>query len=92
MAKKHLALRRGPIILAQENRLGYSVDEPVEIEAQEDGYVNISIPEQDMAPYPHMIEAEVPLRNGTKMRVTDYASAGKLWTEESKMAAWILTK
>ena len=22
--------------------------------------------------------------------VTDYASAGKLWTEESKMAAWML--
>ena len=24
--------------------------------------------------------------------VTDYASAGKLWTEESKMAVWLLTK
>ena len=27
-----------------------------------------------------------------EMHVTDYASAGKLWTEESKMAAWMLTK
>ena len=26
------------------------------------------------------------------MTVTDYASAGKLWTEESKMAVWMLTE
>lgn len=92
IAKNHLALRRGPIILAQENRLGYSVDEPVDIAVEPDGYVLVTIPEKEIAPYQHLLEVEVPLTNGEKMHVTDYASAGKLWTEESKMAAWMLIK
>lgn len=90
IAKNHLALRRGPIILAQENRLGYSVDEPVDIQVEQDGYVLVTVPETEIAPYEHMLELEVPLTDGAKMHVTDYASAGKLWTEESKMAAWML--
>lgn len=90
IAKNHVALRRGPIILAQENRLGYSVDVPVSINVNDEGYVDVEIPEKDITPYEHIIEVQVPLKNGTKMTVTDYASAGKLWTEESKMAAWIL--
>lgn len=92
IAKNHIALRRGPIILAQENRLGYSVDEPVDIKVEADGYVKVTMPEKEIAPYKHILEVEVPLTDGTKMHVTDYASAGKLWSEESKMAAWILTK
>jgi hypothetical protein len=39
-----------------------------------------------------MIEVAVPLADGGFMHMTDYASAGKLWTEESKMAAWILVQ
>ena len=31
IAKNHIALRRGPVILAQENRLGYSVDDPLSV-------------------------------------------------------------
>jgi hypothetical protein len=91
IAKNHIALRRGPIILAQENRLGYSVDTPVEIQI-ENGYVETQIPDKKIAPYENLIEVEVPLKNGEKMHLTDYASAGKLWTQESKMAAWILVK
>ena len=92
MAKYHLALRRGPIVLAQENRLGYCVDEPVDILVGEDGYVDVTFPENPIAPYENILELEVPLTDGTRMRVTDYASAGKLYNEESKMAAWMLTK
>ena len=92
LAKQHLALRRGPIVLAQENRLGYSVDEPVDILVGEDGYVDVTFPEKEIAPYENILEVEVPLTDGSKMHVTDYASAGKLWTEESKMAAWMLVK
>ena len=92
IAKNHLALRRGPIVLAQENRLGYSVDEPVDIKVEADGYVLTAVPKQEIAPYEHLLELEVPLTDGNAMHVTDYASAGKLWTEESKMAAWMLVK
>lgn len=92
MAKKHIALRRGPIILAMENRLGKSVDEPVEILVDNDGYVAAEFPETDIAPYEHILEMKVPQTDGSYITLTDYASAGKLWTEESKMAAWLLTK
>lgn len=92
IAKNHIALRRGPVILAQENRLGYSVDSPVTVKVNDDGYVDVTFPENEVAPYDHLIEVSVPLDDGTMMHVTDYSSAGKLWTEESKMAAWILTK
>ncbi len=54
--------------------------------------MDVEFPESDIAPYEHIIEVLVPLADGTKMTVTDYASAGKLWTDESKMAAWMLTK
>lgn len=88
---KHIALRRGPLILAQEARLGYNVDDPVNIAINKDGYVDVEEPDKDIAPYKHIVEVCVPLANGKQMRVTDYSSAGKLWTEESKMAAWMLT-
>lgn len=91
LAKNHVALQRGPLILAQENRLGYNVDEPVSI-AVKDGYVEVEFPDKEIAPYDNMIELKVPCTDGTWFHVTDYASAGKLWNEESKMAAWILTK
>ena len=92
LAKKHIALRRGPLVLAQENRLGYSVDTPISVKINDDGYVDVTFPEKDIAPYEHIIEVCVPLDDGTQMHVTDYASAGKLWSNESKMAAWMLTK
>ena len=91
IAHKHIAVRRGPIMLAQENRLGYSVDDPIDVLVNPDGTVDVKFPESDIAPYPHIIEMELPLENGEFIRVTDYASAGKLWTEESKMAVWMLT-
>ena len=91
IAHRHIALRRGPVMLAQENRLGYSVDEPVDIAVNPDGYVDAELAE-GLAPYKCILEAKVPLTNGKMMLVTDYASAGKLWNEESKMAVWMLTK
>ena len=91
IAHRHIALRRGPIILAQENRLGYSVDDPVAVAVNGDGTVDAVLSAQPVAPYPHIVELSVPLQDGSFMEVTDYASAGKLWTEESKMAAWMLT-
>jgi hypothetical protein len=92
IAHRHIALRRGPVMLAQENRLGYSVDEPVSILVNADKTVDVVLPDTDIAPYPHMVEAQVPLVDGGYMTVTDYASAGKLWTEESKMAVWMLSE
>jgi DUF1680 family protein len=91
IAHKHVALRRGPVMLAQENRLGYSVDEPVDIAIGEDGYVVAEKCEKEIA-YKSILKLDIPLKDGTRMTVTDYASAGKTFNEESKMAVWMLTK
>ena len=58
----------------------------------ENGYAKVRKPKEKKAPYDNLIELAVLLEDGKEMHVTDYASAGKLWTEESKMAAWMLTK
>jgi hypothetical protein len=92
IAKNHIALRRGPVILAQENRLGYSVDTPITVDVNVDGYVDVVLPEEDIAPYSHIVEARVPLKNGEYMTVTDYGSTGKTCADDSKMAAWMLTE
>lgn len=92
LAKKHIALRRGPIILAEEKRLGCDPDIPVSINVNADGYVDTCAPKKCKAPYDNIEELCVPLTDGGFIHVTDYASAGKTLDEESKMAAWILTK
>lgn len=91
-ALDHIALMRGPITLAQDSRNGYSVDEPAEIKINDDGYVDAIIPVEEQARYPHIVEVSVPLKDEKYMTLTDYASAGKLWNEQSKMAAWIRVK
>lgn len=91
-AKNHIALRRGPIMLAQDSRLGYSVDEAVSIRVNSDGYVDAVVNKEKEAPYESILVTDIPLTNGDFMTVTDYSSAGKLWTEESKMAVWMLTE
>ncbi len=88
----HIAIQYGPLMLAQENRLGYSVDDAVSVKVNDDGYVDIVIPETKTAPYACAFEAKVPTTDGEYFTVTDYASAGKLWTNTSKMAVWFNTK
>lgn len=90
-AKYHISLRRGPLVLAADSQLGYDASGIFPIAVGEDGYVDARTPEQDTAPYPHMVELEVPLGNGGYFRVTDYASAGKKWAGGNKIAAWIRT-
>ncbi len=91
-AKDHVALRRGPLVLAVDNRLGYDVDSPLDIAVDEQGYADVRLAVASRAPYSCIAEFDVKLTDGGFAAVTDYASAGKTWNEESKMAAWILVK
>ena len=79
-------------MLAQENRLGYSVDDPVEVKVNGDGYIDVTVSEIKEAPFKNIVEVKVPLKNGGYMIVTDYSFVGKLWNEESKMVVWMLIK
>lgn len=90
LASRHIAFRRGPLMLAQDNRLGYSVDEPSEFIVGEDGYTE-SLECSREIPYNALIKLDLPIAGG-RITVSDYASAGKLWSDESKMAVWMFTK
>ncbi len=92
IAHKHIAFRRGPLMLAQDNRLGYSVDDPIEPVVKEDGEICANFLLEEPIPYPHIIATRIPLKDGSYQTLTDYASAGKLMTEESKMAVWLLSE
>ena len=75
-------------MLAQDDRLGYSVDTPIDVKVNADNTVDVKL--DGKAPYDAILAAQIPLTDGSYMTVTDYASAGKDW--ESRMAVWFLTK
>ena len=78
-------------MLAQDNRLGYSVDDAITVKVNDEGFVDVEITDEEI-PFKSIVKAKVPLANGKYMLVADYSSAGKLWTEQSKMAVWMLTE
>ena len=90
-SKHRLAFRRGPLMLAQENRLGYDVETPVDIDAWDKEYVDTPFADSEKIPYKHMVAVKLPLKSGEYMTVTDYASAGKLWDDDTKLSVWMLT-
>ena len=92
IAKNHIALRRGPIMLAQDARLGYSLTQAVSVSVGVDGYVDSLLFEREHASFDTIVTASIPLSDGSYMPVVDYASAGKLWTKESELAVWMLVQ
>lgn len=88
-AKYHIALRRGPLMLAVDKRLGFDADDAADIKIGQDNYVDVEICSSNT--FSNIVEAYVPTNDGNAFKVTDYASAGKTWSEESKMAVWIKT-
>lgn len=88
-AKNHRAFRRGPVVMAMDSRLGYDLKEASDIKIGADGYVEAIEAEGSEIPYKHIIALKLPLRNGGFVKLTDYASAGKLLNKDSEMAAWI---
>ncbi len=89
-AKFHIALRRGPLVLARDARLGEDVDRPVEIAYDRDGYVDVK--PSVKADFKTVVELSVPLVNGGSFTVIDYASAGKTWRENSRYGCWLPTR
>lgn len=82
----YIALRRGPLVLARDARLGMGIALPVAPMTDDDGFVCV---EKTAAPFPCLLALNVQQTDGTAFPVVDYASAGKTWTEESAMCAWM---
>ncbi|MGN1127830.1 MAG: beta-L-arabinofuranosidase domain-containing protein [Candidatus Flemingiibacterium sp.] len=89
-AKFHIAMRRGPLVLARDARLGENVDEPVDIKYDRDGYVDVK--PSKTASFDTIVEYKVPQVHGGEFTVIDYSSAGKTWKEDSKYGCWLPTR
>lgn len=80
----------GPLVLAADKRIA-DPDGVYQVVCDQNGYVDAK-----RAECPEIKEAhicfELPLASGESVRLIDYASAGKTWSDESRCAAWIRKK
>ena len=86
----YIALHRGPIVLARDERLGMAVEQAIALKTDENGF--ICNEKSADSPFSSMIALNVYQQDETVFPVVDYASAGKTWTEDSKMCAWMKVK
>jgi DUF1680 family protein len=92
-----LAVMRGPIVLALDNRLVQPQDEEVYLVADANGYVELR-PQADK-PNDVWMSFEVPFRTAhpfsssvqkpPKIAMCDFASAGNAWTESNLYRVWL---
>ena len=77
-------------MLARDARTGDFVDRAVSPVFNEDGSVRaVSRAE---TPFKCVVAQDIALTDGSVLPMVDYASAGKTWTDESRMAAWFAVK
>ncbi|MBQ2707693.1 MAG: glycoside hydrolase family 127 protein [Clostridia bacterium] len=90
-AKYHIAMQRGPLVLARDARLGDGdVCDPVNIKYDADGVVEVT--PSATAGFDTVVEFDVPLVHGGSFKAIDYSSAGKTWREDSKYGCWLPTR
>ena len=82
--------RRGPLVLAADRRVT-DPEAVLDVVCDEKGHIAA-----ERSACPEIPEARicvsVPLSDGTRVRLIDYASAGKTYDEKSKCAAWLYRK
>jgi len=86
----HVALRRGPLILARDARLDDDLHKPVSIAEDENGYAC-----EVLEHHPELLCNHAFLirqTDGSYLPVIDYASAGRTWDNRSLMSAWMHTR
>ncbi len=84
----HVALRRGPIVLARDLRAGDDIKSPVSFAPDAEGYVSC-VP-SDVS-FKHFYAFNVAEENGNNFSLIDYASAGRTRDESSLFTVWMPT-
>ena len=83
----HVALQRGPVMLARDSALGEDIKKAVSIQ-NENGYAIVT-PSQT-ADFSAEQEYKIKTKDG-EITVIDYASAGQSWDPDLPMTVWITT-
>ena len=86
----HVALRRGPLVLARDKRLPGDVHTPVDVEEDAEGYATVEPIE--LSDFTAFYAFRVKETDGSYFEVVDYASAGRTWDNRSLMCAWMPTR
>lgn len=83
----YVCFLHGPLVLAADARCGVDVEAPVAIIAGN------KIEASSYSPsFSAMLARKIRLADGTQLPLVSYADAGKTWSEDSKMAAWLKRK
>ena len=88
MAKRHIALQRGPLMLAQDARFGYDLSVPMNLKIDNE----CAVTKNSNADFDTLICITAETIEGEKIKLCDYASAGKTFDTDSEMAVWMLNE
>ena len=86
----HVALYKGPVVLARDARLGEKIDSVVDVDEDENCYVKYECINE--SEFPVNMKYRIRNKDGSYFTVIDYASAGKTYDRNSAMTAWLATK
>ncbi len=84
-----VAITRGPLVLARDKRLDAGgIDSAVAIKANADGIVDAKLSSGTSLPNNWLV-CDVPLADGTNLKMCDFSTAGNTWGDDSKYRVWM---
>ena len=87
----HVALLRGPLVLARDARLKDDLLRPVDID-EDGGCYAMEVLPADSPDFVCNCAFQIRQKDGSYLPVIDYASAGRTWDNRSLMSAWMHTR
>ena len=88
-AVHHVAIKRGPLMLARDSRLSSDIEEVVHFTPDADGCVECEI--ENTAKFDKFITVNVKNSDKINIAMIDYASAGRTWDDKSITTVWLPT-
>ena len=89
---RHVAVARGPVLLARDSRFGGDVDDVASLRADAEGHVELTpAPNRGSSTWMAFATAFDQGLHDTKgeLLLTDYASAGNAWSETNRFRVWL---
>ena len=76
-------------MLAAAERLGWDPDLDSLISTEDGGAIPALAVDSSEIPYPCMVACDLLVGEQSRLRLTDYASAGKQWSSTDRLAVWL---
>ena len=82
-------VKKGPVVLARDERYHDGFDDPVEIATDKDGKIHAVAIKTGL--FKALVEYEIPIKGGKAIKMCDYGSAGKSWDSgiDTRINAWL---